>query len=92
MLRRKNLHAVNTLSVFDRAIAKIKVILSSYSLTNWVDSLQRATNAYNEKSHSYLMGSAPNDVKNSRALQYELDKSNGEDIKHNNDQWRKMGV
>ena len=87
-MRRKNLHAINTLSIVDRAIAKLKVILSSYSLTSWADSLQRATNAYNEKSHSYLMGSAPNDVKNSKALQYELDKTNGEDIAHNNKKWR----
>ena len=47
------------------------------------DSLQKATNAYNEKSHSYLMGSAPDDVKNSKALQYELDKMNGQHILHN---------
>ena len=72
----------------DRCIGKLKVILTSYSLTNWADSLQKATDAYNNKSHSYLMGSAPHDVKGSKALQYELDKSNGEAIKHNNLKWR----
>ena len=88
VLRRKNVQAVNTLAVVDRAIAKLKTILSSYSLTNWADALQKATNAYNERSHSYLMGSAPDDVKDSKTLQYELDKSNGEHILHNNKQWR----
>ena len=82
------MQAINTLSVVDRAIGKLKVILSSYSLTNWQDSLQRATNAYNNKSHSYLMGSAPDDVKGSKELQYELDKMNGEQILHNNKKWR----
>ena len=88
VLRRKNVQAVNTLAVVDRAIGKLKTILSSYSLTNWAESLQRATNAYNNKSHSYLMGSAPDDVKGSKELQYELDKMNGEQILHNNKKWR----
>ena len=30
------------------------------------------------------MGSAPDDVKGSKELQYELDKMNGEQILHNN--------
>ena len=34
------------------------------------------------------MGSAPDDVKGSAELQYELDKVHGEQIKHNNDKWR----
>ena len=34
------------------------------------------------------MGSAPNDVKGSNALQYELDKMNWEHILHNNQNWR----
>ena len=34
------------------------------------------------------MGSAPDDVKGSAELQYELDKQHGEQIKHNNDKWR----
>jgi hypothetical protein len=50
--------------------------------------LKKATTAYNEKSHTYLMGSAPNDVKGSEELQYELDKIGGEQIKHNNNKWR----
>ena len=90
VLRRKNVQAINTLSVVDRAIGQLKTILSSYSLTNWAESLQRATNAYNNNSHSYLMGSAPNDVKGSNALQYELDKMNGEQTLHNNKKWRQQ--
>ena len=34
------------------------------------------------------MGSAPDDVKGSDLLQYELDKVHGEQIKHNNEKWR----
>ena len=82
------MQAVNTLAVVDRVIGKLKTILSGYSLTNWADSLKRATNAYNNKSHSYLMGSAPDDVKGSAELRYELSRIHGEQIKHNNTKWR----
>ena len=82
------MQAINTLSVVDRAVGQLKTSLSSYSLTNWAESLQRATHAYNNNSHSYLMGSAPDDVKGSKELQYELDKKNGEQILHNNKKWR----
>lgn len=92
VLRRKNMQAINELSIADRAIGKLKTILSGYSLTNWADSLKRATTAYNNKSHSYLMGSAPDDVKGSAELQYELDRVHGEQIKHNNDKWRKKAA
>ncbi len=34
------------------------------------------------------MGSAPNDVKGSAELHYELDKTQGEQIRHNNEKWR----
>ena len=82
------MQAVNTLAVVDRVIGKLKTILSGYSLTDWSGALRKATAAYNDKSHSYLMGSAPDDVKGSALLQYELDKVHGEQIKHNNDKWR----
>ena len=88
VFRRKNMQAANTLSVVDRVIGKLKVILSGYVLTDWAGALRKATAAYNEKSHSYLMGSAPDDVKGSAELQYELDKVHGEQIKHNNEKWR----
>ena len=88
VLTRKNMQAINTLSVIDRTIGKLKTILSAYSLTNWADSLKKATRVYNNRQHSYLMGSAPDDVKGSSLLQYELEKTHGEQIKHNNDKWR----
>ena len=74
VLRRKNMQAANTLAVVDRVIGKLKIILSGYSLTDWSGALRKATAAYNDRSHSYLMGSAPDDVKGSNLLQYELDK------------------
>jgi hypothetical protein len=77
VLRRKNMQSVNTLAIVDRVVGKLKVILSGYSLTDWAGALRKATAAYNDKSHSYLMGSAPDDVKTSPELQYELDKQNG---------------
>ena len=82
------MQSVNTLAIVDRVVGKIRSILNGYSLTDWAGSLRRATTAYNEKSHSYLMGSAPDDVKGSAELQYEFDKVHGEQIKHNNDKWR----
>ena len=88
VLRRKNMQTANTLAVVDRVIGKLKSILSGYSLTDWSGALRKATTAINNNSHSYLMSSAPDDVKASTALQYELDKQNGLDIKHNNNKWR----
>ena len=80
--------AANTLAVVDRVIGKLKTILSGYSLVAWSPALKKATAAYNDRSHSYLMGSAPDDVKGSAELQYELDKAHGEQIRHNNQKWR----
>ena len=88
VLTRKNMSAVNTLAVVDRVIGKLKTILSGYSLNNWSNALKRTTIAYNNKTHSYLMGSAPNDVKGSPELQYELERLHGEQIRHNNQKWR----
>ena len=88
VLRRKNMQTANTLAVVDRVIGKLKTILSGYSLTDWSGALRKATATYNDKSHSYLMGSAPDDVKGSNLLQCEPDKLHGEQIKHNNDKWR----
>ena len=78
------MQSVNTLAIVDRVVGKIKVILSGYSLIDWAGALRKATAAYNENSHSYLLGSAPNDVKGSDELQYELDKVHGQQIRHNN--------
>ena len=78
VLRRKNMQAANTLAVVDRVVGKLKTILSGYPLTDWTGALRKATTAYNDWSHSYLMGSAPDDVKGSAELQYELDKVHGE--------------
>lgn len=88
ILRKKNMRSANTLAIIDRVVGKLKSILSGYSLTDWSGALGKATAAYNDNTHSYLMGSAPNDVKGSAELQYELDKQNGIDLKHNNDKWR----
>lgn len=54
VLRRKNIQATQTLAVAD---SKLKDILSGYSLADWAGAL-RETTAYNDRSHSYLMGCA----------------------------------
>jgi hypothetical protein len=89
VLRHKDMRQPNSIAVVDAAIKKLKTILSGYNLTSWAGALKRATVAYNESSHSgSLMGSAPNDVKTSDLLQYEIEKQNGLDIQHNNEKWR----
>ena len=79
------MQSVNTLAVVDRVIGKLKTILSGYNLNDWAGALKKATTAYNAASHSYLMGSAPDDVKGSAELQYELDKVHGGQIQHNSE-------
>ncbi len=72
VLRRKNMQSVNTLALVDKSISTLKQILSSYNLTQWADSLKKATEVYNSRSHEHLLGSAPEDVKGSEEMQYEL--------------------
>jgi hypothetical protein len=86
-LRKKNVQAVNTLGIVDQAIQKLKRILSGYNLNAFKGSLDKATKAYNRSSHSYLMGSAPEDYKGSEALQYTLEAQAGRDMLHNNKKW-----
>ena len=52
---------------------------------SWVKALPIAVRAYNANSHTSLMNSAPQDVKGSTALQYELEKQSGFAVKHNAD-------
>ena len=87
--RRKNMHAVNTIALVDNRIKQLKAILSGMNLTQWADSLKKATDALNERNTAPLMFSAPNDVKGSAELQYEIERKHGEDIKHNNVNWKK---
>ena len=46
VLRHKDMRQPNSIAVVDRAVGKIKKLLSTYSLTNWMDSLKKATVAY----------------------------------------------
>ena len=41
VLTRKNKAAPNTLATIDRAAGKLKVILSSFSLTDWASALKK---------------------------------------------------
>ena len=66
------MQSINTLALVDKAIGTLKQILSSYNLTQWAESLKKATEVYNSRSHEHLLGSAPEDVKGSQEMQYEL--------------------
>ena len=87
-LRRKNVQAVNTLGIVDQVIQKLKRILSGYNLNAFKGSLDKAMKAYNRTSHRYLLGSAPEDDKNSEELQYTLEAQAGRDMLHNNKKWK----
>jgi hypothetical protein len=87
-LRKKNVQAVNTLGVVDAAIMRLKRILSGRNLAQFKTSLEKATNKANNSSHSYLMGSAPEDYKSSESLQYVLEAQGGKDMLHNNKKWK----
>ena len=81
--------SVNTLAVVDAAISKLKRIISGYNSVSWNESLKKATRVFNESpNQNYLMGSAPDDYEKSPALQYELSKQSGLDVKHNNDKFK----
>ena len=86
-LRKKNVQAVNTLGVVDAAIMRLKRILSGRNLAQFKTSLEKATNKANNNSHTYLMGSAPEDYKSSETLQYVLEAQAGKDMLHNNKKW-----
>ena len=58
VLRQKNKAATQTLAVVDRAIGKLKAVLSAYSLTGWASARPKAMRVYNERNHSYLLGIA----------------------------------
>ena len=87
-LRKKNVQAVNTLGVVDAAIMRLKRILSGRNLAQFKTSLEAATNKANNSSHTYLMGSAPEDYKSSETLQYVLEAESGKDMLHNNQKWK----
>ena len=88
VLRKKDMRQPNSISVIDKSIGKLKKLLASYDLSNWVNSLKKATTAHNENPHAKLMDSAPNDVKTTPELQYQIEADNGKEIKHNNEKWR----
>ncbi len=77
----------NSLAVNDAAMRTLKAMtareMTASGNDSWVEALPKATRAYNDNSHPHLMGSAPNDVKDSPELQYALEKEAGEDIAHN---------
>jgi len=92
MLRRRGIaqrlkEQINHLAVVDAAIRTLKDTLkkdmTAKSNDSWLKSLPAAVKAYNGNSHSAVLNSAPEDVKSTPVLQYELEKQSGLDAAHN---------
>jgi hypothetical protein len=75
---------MNHLAVVDASIKTLKDIMKKELTDNksesWTKALPKAATSLNSNSHPALMNSAPNDVKGSAVLQYELEKKAGEDM------------
>ena len=73
---------INHLAVVDASIKTLKDImkkeLTDTKTHSWTKALPKAATALNANSHSALIDSAPDDVKDSSLLQYELEKRAGE--------------
>ena len=89
--REKDPKQINALAVADRAMGTLKKMIgkgmTDKATSSWYTEVKGAVNAYNNTSHSHLMGSHPNDVSENKVLTYELKAKAGEDIKHNFDQY-----
>ena len=81
------MHAVNTPAPVGNRVKQLKTILTSMNLTQWANSLRKATSALNGRNIAPLMDSAPSDVEKSAELQYEVERKHGYDIKLNNGKW-----
>ena len=89
-VRRKDPQAVNSIAAVDRMQQEIKKILKSIQgADGWAKHIKRAVSLYNDRENSALYGAAPDDVEESKTLQYQLELEGGEKVKHNNDKWRK---
>ena len=69
------------MALVDKSTGTLKQILSSYNLTQWADSLKKATAVYNNRSHAHLMGSAPEDVEGNAEILHKLMLDAGENPK-----------
>ena len=80
----------NALAVVDAAIKSLKETLvkdmAEEGSQTWIKFLKGATKAHNSNSHEHLMGSSPDDVGNTPALQYFLEKQAGIDSANNFEQ------
>ena len=76
--------STNSLAVVDRAIGSLKASIAKEMVDtgseSWAKALPLAVKAHNSNSHPALLGSAPEDVKGTPVLQYELEKQSGYDM------------
>ena len=88
-LRRKNPQQVNSIAAVDRMQQTVKGILKNIQGEDgWAKHIKRAMSLYNDREHSALFGAAPDDVEDSKVLQYVLEADAGEAVSHNNRRWR----
>jgi len=77
----------NARATLDAAIKQFRQQLARIQATeghrNWASVLQRAADAYNDTVHSHLIGQAPDDVNDDKALQFDLKLGAARDIEHN---------
>ena len=74
VVRRKNPQQVNSIAAVDRMQQTIKGILKSIQGEDgWAKHIKRAMSIYNDREHSALYGAAPDDVEDSKVLQYRLE-------------------
>ena len=79
--------SINSLAVVDAAIRTLKVMIAKdmadSSSDSWSKAVGPAVVAYNSNSHPAIMNSAPEDVKKTPALEFELEKQAGYDFAAN---------
>ena len=77
----------NARATLDAAIKQLRQQLARIQATeghrNWASVLQRAADAYNDTVHSHLIGRAPDDVQEDKALQFDLKLGAARDLEHN---------
>ena len=79
--------SLNTLAIVDSATRTLKSMMAKemteQGTDSWYQVLSSVTTAYNTSPHGGIMDAAPNEVKTSSVLQYELEKKGGQDMAHN---------
>ena len=74
----------NALATLDRAIQSLKTALAQEE-GQWAKALEKVVRGQNAAPNQHLYGSAPNDVKDNKVLQFRLKEQGADDTAHNVD-------